>query len=576
MEKRATAVKLRTRLVGAFVLVALPCAGISVGAVGLLDRLIKNQITGRTEQVLKETRNLLVDEQHEISQLVETAAGTGGLLDDLSRRPDAPDLVDQIEPWASQKAPGLGLDLLALVARPDSLEASAGELITSAHLRMAIGDPPPDIAKGLRSGETRAGFVLEMVEGNPPMRVPALIAVHAPRQAQGRVWIYGGRRLDRRLLGRVARMANARIALRVPGRTTDVYPPTAELNDGAIPFSIPLDPLGDQPGAVLDVAVDMGDFWDARRRFLWLSQFFVLGAFGAALAAGAWLSARITKPIVALSEAAERVGSGDLTVRVPTSARDEVGSLVRVFNRMTQELAEAQGRIQRAERAAAWREVARRLAHEIKNPLSPMRLGMENLRKAWDKQHPALGEILDESTRSVLDEVGSLDRLVSAFSAFARLPAPEPSPVDPVELLENASRLYDDRVVGDFTSLRAQGLPMVMADAQQVGRALVNLVKNAKEALESADWVGGVRLDAWAESYEERAGVILEVADDGPGMPEAVRVRAASVYYTTKATGTGLGLAIVQRTMEEHGGHLSILSHPGSGTRVRLWLPIAE
>jgi signal transduction histidine kinase len=562
--------KLRFRVIAAFFLVALPGAAGAVAAVGLFDRVIREEIALRASEVLDETRRVLLDEQRELARMVAAAADRDPLLEALAEAPEEAALAGRAADWALAEAAALPVDLLAVTLG----RGARAELASSAHLSMAVGDPPPRFATRLAPGETRTGFALELVEGNPPERVPALVAVHAPEALEGRVVIYGGRRLDHRLLGRLARMANARIALEVPGRAPEVFPKAQPRFEGSSD-RIPLSRLRGEPRARVKVSVDVTRLWVARGQFLWLSGVLLAGALSSAVIAGVWLSARITRPIVALARAAERVGRGDLEVRVAARSSDEVGALVRVFNEMTVELQKAQIRIQRAERVAAWREVARRLAHEIKNPLSPMRLGMQNLRKAWRKAHPQLGEILEESTRSVLDEVAALDRLVTDFSSFARLPAPDLRPVAPLELLEGAARLYDGRVTLERDVVAGRDLPAVAADPELLGRALVNLVKNAVEA--TADRPSAhITLDARAARRAGRAGVELEVADEGPGMTAAQIEDARRVYSTTKAGGSGLGLAITERTVEEHGGVLVLDSAPERGTRARMWIPTFE
>lgn len=547
--------RLQSKLVTAFVAVGVPGLAFTVAAVGVLDQAIQGEIATRTDEVLDETEQMLRDEAQEVLQLVESAGQRA-----LRARSDP----GRFEGWALREAAPLRLDLLA--AASETPGGGPAVLVSSAHLPLALGDTPGLLETPLAPGETRHGFAMEMVEGNPPRAVPALIAMHAPRSAGGQLWVYGGRRLDHRLLGRVARMANARLALEIPGEDPRVYPPGKRRNEEA-PIPIPLEPLPGQPRGILHVSVDTTRLWIARGRFLWLAQLFVLAGFVLAFGVGVGLARRISGPIRALSEAAVRVGAGDLDVRVTPTTRDEVGTLVQVFNRMTEELGEAQQRIQQAERVAAWREVAQQLAHEIRNPLSPMRLGMENLRKAWAKSHPQLEEILEESTKSVLEEVEALDRLVSTFSTFARLPTPEPMPTSPWALLETAAQLYDARVQLEAPS----PLPEIRADPELMGRALVNLVKNALEA-------GGpsvkVKLRARAQvGPENRSGVVLEVEDDGPGMSPEILEKASGLHFTTKKQGSGLGLAIVRRTMEDQNGYMEIASQPGEGARVSLWLP---
>lgn len=555
--------KLQAKLVGAFVAVALPGIAASVAAVGLFDQVMTDEIGSRTREVVAETRLILEDELRDITERLEAIGVPGDTTLAALAHPE-PTAPHRGEDWAPTHASTRRLDILAVVRA----ENGAAELVSSAHLPASVGDPSRPLEPPFSSGETRSGLVLEMVEGNPPKQVPALVAVHAPPAFGGRLLVYGGRRLDRRLLGRLAHMAHAQLTLVMGGKVVARFPEARRPAVGGEPDALLMPRLeGGVPGR-LEVSVDNARMWSARGRFLWLAQIAGAAALLMGLAGGLVLAGRMSRPVRALSRAAERVGAGDLDVHVPPTTRDEVGTLVHVFNRMTGDLREARSRIQQAERVAAWREVARQLAHEIRNPLSPMRLGMENLRKAWAKQHPRLEAILEESTRSVLEEVSALDRLVTSFSTFAQLPAPDPEPTAPIQLLEAAARLYDARVQ---IAEGLEVLPEVMADRDLVGRALVNVIKNALEAGATE-----VRLGATKTSEAGRAGVRFDVEDDGPGMTSEVLERASALHFTTKAHGSGMGLAVVRRTLEDHGGLLQIVSHPGAGTCIQMWLPTAE
>ncbi|MCK6552770.1 ATP-binding protein, partial [Myxococcota bacterium] len=236
-------------------------------------------------------------------------------------------------------------------------------------------------------------------------------------------------------------------------------------------------------------------------------------------------------------------------------------------------------RLQRAERVAAWREIARRVAHEIKNPLFPIQMSMETLRKSWRSQHPKLEEIVEESTKTVLEEVRSLNRIVTEFSDFARLPSPKLEETSVLDVLEHAAALWASgapgaapiEVVLDRDVITARALPRIAIDRGQIERALINLVKNAVEVLRDSG--GRVTLDAHAEVRGARSGVVLTVHDTGPGIPDELRERIFTPYFTTKAEGTGLGLAIVERIAEEHHGAVHVDSAPGRGTTFHLWLP---
>jgi nitrogen fixation/metabolism regulation signal transduction histidine kinase len=289
----------------------------------------------------------------------------------------------------------------------------------------------------------------------------------------------------------------------------------------------------------------------------------------AAGAVGALLASRVTHPVEALRAAALRVAAGDLGARVETRAAGEVGELVRAFNGMTADLAASRARLAQAERVAAWREVARRLAHEIKNPLTPIAMSVETLRDAHARARPDFGEIFEEGTRAIGEEVRRLKRIVDEFSRFARLPAPERTPVAPDELVQSVLALFPAPPPGVTVAREIEaGLPAVLADRDQVLQVLLNLMRNALDAMPAG---GTVAIRA------RRAGsvVAFSVSDTGPGIRPEDRPRVFEPYFTTKEGGTGLGLAIAQRIAEEHGGALELSSAQGPGTTFTLTLPVA-
>jgi signal transduction histidine kinase len=214
--------------------------------------------------------------------------------------------------------------------------------------------------------------------------------------------------------------------------------------------------------------------------------------------------------------------------------------------------------------------VARRLAHEIKNPLTPIAMSVETLREAQARGRPDFAEIFDEGTRAIGEEVRRLKRIVDEFSRFARLPAPERAPVAPEELVQAALALFAAPPPG-VTLARdvAPGLPPVLADRDQILQVLLNLVRNGLEAMPS-----GGRLTVGARATP--GGVALSVSDEGPGIPAADLERIFEPYHTTKPGGTGLGLAIARRIAEEHGGALAASSPPGGGATFTLELAAAE
>jgi two-component system nitrogen regulation sensor histidine kinase NtrY len=224
----------------------------------------------------------------------------------------------------------------------------------------------------------------------------------------------------------------------------------------------------------------------------------------------------------------------------------------------------------RAQKVAAWREVARRLAHEIKNPLTPIQLSAERLRRKLTDLDPPLQELVQECTTTIVGEVESLKGLVDEFSQFARMPAPRAVPTDLATLLTDTVSLYD----GLFTDVRferrdAPDVGDVRVDPEQVKRVLINLIDNAIEATNRR---GTIVLET---SRDRAAGFVrIVVADDGPGIPAAEREKLFLPYYSTKGRGSGLGLAIVRRIVAEHGGSIDVADNVPRGTRFTIELPV--
>jgi len=223
----------------------------------------------------------------------------------------------------------------------------------------------------------------------------------------------------------------------------------------------------------------------------------------------------------------------------------------------------------RAQKAAAWREVARRLAHEIKNPLTPIQLSAERLRRHFAQAPAPMRELVDECTETIVGEVESLKGLVDEFSQFARMPAPRTAPADLHALLDDALSLYR----GLFTEVElrrkyAPSLPKVSVDAEQIRRVILNLVDNAIEAMERR---GTIEIETEQDPSNNLVRIV--VADDGPGIPLAERDKLFLPYYSTKQRGSGLGLAIVRRIVAEHGGNIEVADNTPRGTRFVVELP---
>jgi two-component system, NtrC family, nitrogen regulation sensor histidine kinase NtrY len=240
---------------------------------------------------------------------------------------------------------------------------------------------------------------------------------------------------------------------------------------------------------------------------------------------------------------------------------------------MTHELTEQRERLVQAERVAAWREVARRLAHELKNPLFPLQTTVENLQRAKEHNPDQFEEVFRESTGILLSEIENLKTIVGRFSDFAKMPQPELATVNLNDVVRGIVKLFEAQfgAVGrpPITSELhlEENLPTIQADAALLHRAIENLVLNAMDAMPA----GGVLM---LRTTHSDGHVGLEVSDTGTGLTPEECERLFTPYYTTKQHGTGLGLAIVQSVVSDHGGRISVESETGVGTSFHIDLPV--
>ena len=224
------------------------------------------------------------------------------------------------------------------------------------------------------------------------------------------------------------------------------------------------------------------------------------------------------------------------------------------------------------QRQAAWSDVARRIAHEIKNPLTPIQLATERLNRRYRKQILTDGELFDELTSTIIRQVGDLRRMVDEFSSFARLPKPVFRAEDPVDLARQALFLQEvARTDIGFSFAADEDLPGILCDRHQFGQAMTNVLKNASEAVEARAKAEGPAYRGRIAVAMRREGdaVVVSITDNGIGLPQD-RERIVEPYVTTREKGTGLGLAIVNKIVEEHGGEMTFAPAEGGGTTVTL------
>ena len=293
------------------------------------------------------------------------------------------------------------------------------------------------------------------------------------------------------------------------------------------------------------------------------------------LVGGIFAARRLTRPLGDLVMATERVAAGDFDVEaLKGSGSDEIGQLVGAFNTMTGELREMTEKLARAERESAWRRMASQVAHEIKNPLTPMRLMLQQMEADLARDPAAAATSIKQMAPKVLKQIESLDRIARDFAQFARLPRRRADEVDVGTLVRDVTDLYAGAEL-EGIAVRCEvdePLPSVWWDEEELRRVLLNMVLNAKEALDGRP-SGHIMLRAASATHDSRLGVLVTIEDDGVGIEPADAERLFEPQFSTKTRGTGLGLAIVNRIVEDLGGTIEFDSTPGEGTTFRLWWP---
>jgi nitrogen fixation/metabolism regulation signal transduction histidine kinase len=284
---------------------------------------------------------------------------------------------------------------------------------------------------------------------------------------------------------------------------------------------------------------------------------------------GASVAGRVSDPVSRLTRATRLIAAGRLDIRLVADTADELGRLVEDFKAMAATLAAQRGELARTHQLKAWAEMARQVAHEIKNPLTPIQLAAEHLRHVHDDAERPLGPVFEQCVDAILKQVRLLRHIAAEFSSFGTETAARPSSVDVADLLDTVVEPYRPGVAGRvrFQVTVQPGLPRVWIDRMLVARALTNLMENAIQAMP-----GGGTLTITASPAGSSVAIVL--ADTGTGMePEAVR-RAFEPYFSTKTAGSGLGLANARRNVEACGGSIEISSTSGAGTTMTVTLPV--
>ena len=568
------------------------------GSVGTVAFLIEERAHQAFRDIEQERTTALVGQFHrefdhegdEIIRGVDTIANSDSMLRDameLTNGADVAAFVNEAQGFAQAQR----LDFLDLIA-PD------GTIISSAHWPARFGykqrwfldraDAQPQQAF-LKHVETAQGSVLTMLCVRP-------VKTHAASY-----YLIGGRKLDA-VVQTLSPPAGLRVAIysapeqgqgEILGMAKDNFPldkvmplikQATQQHDASMTIDwgpgLPQEEIvhaialpgysPDRIPAVLLVGNSLEQELTLERRIRNISLIIAgLGIFLAVLVS-AILSTRMSRPIRELAEAATEVGHGNWNVRVESSSKDEVGRLAAAFNHMTEELMAQRERLVQTERVAAWRELARRLAHELKNPLFPLQITVENLLRARENTPEQFDEVFRESTATLLAEIANLKTIVGRFSDFSKMPTPQLQAVDLDEMVRSVIQLFQGQLTQRASRIEPVSdlgdVPPVSADPVLLRRVIENLVLNAIDAMPD-----GGKLTFRTAKDDKFA--LLELADTGKGLTPEECDRIFTPYYTTKQHGTGLGLAIAQSVVSDHHGRISVASRKNQGTTFRVELP---
>ncbi|MDP4205781.1 MAG: ATP-binding protein, partial [Bacteroidota bacterium] len=281
------------------------------------------------------------------------------------------------------------------------------------------------------------------------------------------------------------------------------------------------------------------------------------------------ISNQVTRPLVLVRDKLRTIQLGKKNEPISYEGNDEIGSIVKEYNRKVEELAVSADRLAQSERESAWREMARQIAHEIKNPLTPMKLNIQYLQRAKKEQLPDYDAYFNRVTKTLIEQIDTLSSIASSFSNFAKTPKPHMESVSLEERVNEVLGLFENTASVEFLFLnRAQSDDHVYVDREQITRVLINLVKNAIQAIPK-NRKG--KVEVTIKRNDDR--VILEVMDNGPGVPEELREKLFRPNFTTKSSGMGLGLAISKSIIENFNGKIGFITSQNQGTTFFIDLP---
>lgn len=595
----------RRKLLAVFALtVFLSVAAVAGLVLAVTRRAFERSEDERTAALVAQFQREFNRQGEDIARRVETVAGSEAVSRmAITLSGTAADSAGYLD-LAKSMADSHQLDFLELVDEH-------GTIISSAEWPAKFGYPVSGFENLSSSNGQNAFLMQEELQDSTSL---GLFAVRAPHAGEHPVFVIGGRRLDRNFLSALDLPPGMRALLYQNRRdhfsggslvdpsapangtggehdaenfatlveavqhynqeTTGIVHWSSDQADDEVFHAIPLRGVGkDHPLlGILLIGHSRRSYVELKRRIRDSALLVGGGGIVLAILLSGWAAARVTRPVEQLARAAHDVAEGNWSTRVEVPGSDELSQLADSFNRMTTELLTQKERLVQAERVAAWRELARRLAHELKNPLFPLQLTVENLVRAREQSPQQFDEVFRESSQTLLAEISNLKAIIGRFSEFSKMPHPQLQLVQVNEILRGVTQLFQAQLQApgrqpiECKLELEEGLDPIAADPELLHRALSNLVLNAMDAMPN-----GGTLTLRSRRHDGR--VIMEVADTGSGLTREECERIFTPYYTSKQHGTGLGLAIVQSVVSDHGGRISVRSEPPRGTIFVIELP---
>ena len=283
-----------------------------------------------------------------------------------------------------------------------------------------------------------------------------------------------------------------------------------------------------------------------------------------------FLSRKFTDPIAELVVATHEIAHGNIAVHLKQIRKDEIGELIEAFNKMSHDLVENRQKLINAERIAAWQGIARRLAHEIKNPLTPIQLSIQHLKDEYEKNSQSFGQTFMECTDTIIQEVNGIRTMLQEFSEFARMPSPAFQILDIGPIIKDLISFYSTARSTTRFKLTLENEPIIVqVDSEKIRRCLINLIENGIDAMKKTT----EKMIHISVKQNDQNQIMIRVQDTGEGISKENLARIFQPYFTTKENGTGLGLAIVDRIIQDHDGKISVESEEGNGATFIITLP---